>query len=46
MPRLIEATVHLGFNNVIDAFHYVNRGEIDKRFSLMSAKPTTDPPDG
>ncbi|MGL5250838.1 MAG: HNH endonuclease domain-containing protein [Vibrionaceae bacterium] len=29
---LINATVKLGFNNVIDAFHNVNGGEIEKRF--------------
>lgn len=29
---LIEATVKGGFNNVIDAFHIVNSGEIEKRF--------------
>ncbi|WP_395313604.1 HNH endonuclease [Enterobacter sp. ECC-219] len=36
--QLIEATVRLGFNNVIDAFHYVNQGEIDKRFFLDERK--------
>jgi hypothetical protein len=30
--RLIETTVKLGFNNVIDAFHVVNAGEIGLRF--------------
>lgn len=30
--RLIGETVRLGFNNVIDAFHVVNQGEIPKRF--------------
>ena len=29
---LIEQTLKYGFNNVIDAFHVVGRGEIDKRF--------------
>ena len=28
------ATVRLGFNNVIDAFHVVNQGEIPKRFFI------------
>lgn len=30
--QLIGETVRLGFNNVIDAFHIVNQGEILKRF--------------
>jgi 5-methylcytosine-specific restriction endonuclease McrA len=30
--ELIERTVRLGFNNVIDAFHIVNRAEIPVRF--------------
>ncbi|GAL33619.1 hypothetical protein JCM19240_2315 [Vibrio maritimus] len=30
--RLIQTTMKLGFNNVIDAFHNVNGGEIDNRF--------------
>ncbi|MBD1836643.1 HNH endonuclease domain-containing protein [Coleofasciculus sp. FACHB-501] len=30
--RLINTTVRLGFENVIDAFHYVNAGDIPKRF--------------
>jgi hypothetical protein len=30
--QLAEATVRLGFNNVIDAFHVVGPGEIQKRF--------------
>lgn len=30
--QLIEQTAKLGFNNVIDAFHVVNRGEIPVRF--------------
>ena len=29
---LIAITVRQGFNNVIDAFHNVNQGEIEKRF--------------
>lgn len=36
--QLIEATVRLGFNNVIDAFHNVNQGEIDKRFFIDERK--------
>jgi len=35
---LIEKTVQLGFNNVIDAFHIVNRGEIPKRFFIDQRK--------
>lgn len=31
---LIGTTVKLGFNNVIDAFHNVNSGEIEKRFFI------------
>ena len=31
---LIESTVKLGFNNVIDAFHVVGAGEIKKKFYL------------
>lgn len=31
---LIGTTVKLGFNNVIDAFHNVNGGEIEKRFFI------------
>lgn len=30
--QLVEETVRLGFNNVIDAFHIVNRAEIPVRF--------------
>lgn len=30
--ELIDATVKLGFNNVINAFHNVNRGELPVRF--------------
>ena len=33
--RLIEETVKLGFNNVIDAFHIVGNGEIPKRFYIF-----------
>jgi hypothetical protein len=36
--QLIEATVRLGFNNVIDAFHNVNQGEIEKRFFIDERK--------
>lgn len=32
--RLIEETVKLGFNNVIDAFHVVGTGEIAKKFYI------------
>ncbi|MBY6107313.1 HNH endonuclease [Ferrimonas balearica] len=35
---LIEQTVKLGFNNVIDAFHIVNRAEIDTRFFIDERK--------
>lgn len=31
---LIDSTVRLGFNNVIDAFHVVGNGEIPKRFFI------------
>lgn len=31
---LLSATAKLGFNNVIDAFHVVNQGEIPKRFFI------------
>lgn len=30
--NLVDSTVRLGFNNVIDAFHVVGNGEISKRF--------------
>jgi hypothetical protein len=30
--QLVEQTVRLGFNNVIDAFHVVNRAEVPVRF--------------
>ncbi|RKQ40372.1 HNH endonuclease domain-containing protein [Enterobacter sp. R1(2018)] len=36
--KLTEITVRLGFNNVIDAFHNVNSGEIEKRFFLDERK--------
>ena len=36
--KLTETTVRLGFNNVIDAFHNVNKGEIEKRFFLDERK--------
>ncbi len=32
LDRLVETTVLLGFNNVLDAFHVVNQGEIPTRF--------------
>lgn len=35
---LTEATVRNGFNNVIDAFHNVNQGEIGKRFFIDERK--------
>ena len=35
---LIEKTVKLGFNNVIDAFHIVNNAEISRRFFLDERK--------
>ncbi len=31
---LIESTVRLGFNNVIDAFHIVGSGEINRKFYI------------
>lgn len=36
--RLTEITVSKGFSNVIDAFHNVNQGEIDKRFFIDERK--------
>ncbi len=30
--QLVEQTARLGFNNVIDAFHVVNQGEVPVRF--------------
>lgn len=35
---LIDVTVNLGFNNVIDAFHNVHNAEIPKRFFLDERK--------
>jgi len=32
--KLVDQTVRLGFNNVIDAFHIVGSGEVPKRFYL------------
>jgi hypothetical protein len=32
--RLIAKTMRLGFNNVIDAFHIVNQGEVPRRFFI------------
>ena len=34
LDELIKTTKRLGFNNVIDAFHIVNGGEIPKRFFI------------
>ncbi len=36
--QLIETTVRRGFANVIDAFHNVNGGEIEKRFFIDERK--------
>jgi len=36
--QLIAATVKLGFNNVIDAFHVVNQGDIPERFFIDERK--------
>jgi len=36
--QLVEQTVRLGFNNVIDAFHVVGRDEIPQRFFLDERK--------
>lgn len=36
--RLVDATVSLGFVNVIDAFHRVNEKDIDRRFFLDERK--------
>lgn len=38
--ELIKQTVKLGFANVIDAFHVVNSGEIEKRFFVDERKTT------
>ncbi|WP_422409745.1 MULTISPECIES: HNH endonuclease domain-containing protein [unclassified Endozoicomonas] len=37
---LCAQTVRLGFQNVIDAFHNVNRREVDKRFFIDERKTT------
>jgi hypothetical protein len=37
-PELVEQTVRLGFNNVIDAFHVVGRDEIPQRFFVDERK--------
>lgn len=36
--HMIDATVKLGFNNVIDAFHNVNKAEIPTRFYIDERK--------
>lgn len=36
--KLTATTIRLGFNNVINAFHNVNAGEIEKRFFLDERK--------
>lgn len=36
--KLIDVTVNIGFNNVIDAFHNVHNAEIPKRFFLDDRK--------
>ena len=38
LDELIQTTKKLGFNNVIDAFHIVNGGEIPKRFFIDERK--------
>jgi hypothetical protein len=38
--RLIEQTARLGFNNVIDAFHVVNQGDVPVRFFLDERRLT------
>mgnify|MGYP007000161714 len=38
MDELIQTTKKLGFNDVIDAFHIVNGGEIPKRFFIDERK--------
>ncbi len=35
---LVSSTVKLGFNNVIDAFHVVGKGEVQKRFFIDERK--------
>jgi len=37
--KLINETVKHGFVNVIDAFHIVGSGEVDKRFFIDERKP-------
>lgn len=39
--ELIDATVKLGFSNVIDAFHNVNLGELPVRFFTDERRGTT-----
>ncbi|MBM3755682.1 MAG: hypothetical protein FJW38_17060 [Acidobacteria bacterium] len=39
--ELVGKTVALGFNNVIDAFHIVNQGEIPVRFFVASLTPAS-----
>jgi hypothetical protein len=39
--ELIERTAKLGFNNVIDAFHVVNQGEVPVRFFLDERRQST-----
>jgi len=36
--ELLSKTVSMGFNNVIDAFHVVGRGEVPQRFFLDERK--------
>jgi hypothetical protein len=36
--QMVKETVRLGFNNVIDAFHVVNLGEIPRRFFVDDRK--------
>jgi hypothetical protein len=36
--KLTEETVRLGFNNVIDAFHFVGSGEVQKKFYIDERK--------
>ncbi len=36
--ELIAITIRLGFNNVIDAFHFVNQKDVPKRFFLDERK--------
>ncbi|MFT5725901.1 MAG: 5-methylcytosine-specific restriction endonuclease McrA [Desulforhopalus sp.] len=36
--NLVETTVSLGFNNVIDAFHIVGKGEVPERFFIDERK--------